>query len=71
MGFLLFCCIKLATLIALLFAVMLLVIGSAYVPDWLWGFIIAAVIAYVFLRCWWNEYKQVKRKREELLRDRK
>jgi membrane protein implicated in regulation of membrane protease activity len=66
MGFLMFCCIKLLNTIALVVVIVFITIGSAYVPNWAWGFIIAVAIASVFLICWWNEYKQVKRRRDAL-----
>lgn len=58
MGFLKFCVGKFIKTILLLIVILLLVILSTYMADWMWGVVLFLVIAYVFLRCWMEEYEQ-------------
>ena len=58
MGFLKFCGIEFVKTVLLLIVIVLLVIGSTYIPEWGWAIILLLVFAYVFLRCWWEEYEK-------------
>lgn len=58
MGFLKFCGIQFVKNVIILIAIVLFAIGATYVPDWAWATLLLLAFAYVFLRCWWEDYEK-------------
>lgn len=58
MGFLKFCCVQLVKTILGVIVLFILVIGSTFLTDWMWGVVFAVIIAYIFLSCWWEDYEK-------------
>jgi len=58
MGFLKFCVVQFLKTILTVFVILLLVIGSTYIADWMGGVLLALVCAYIFLSCWWEDYQK-------------
>lgn len=67
MGFLKFCCIKLIKTFIGVIIVLGVILGYALLHEhapWINYLLIGVVIAYIFLRCWWEDYEKTKKYRE-------
>lgn len=71
MGFLKFCCIKLLKTLIGALIVLGAILGYALLSKqapWVDWVLICAVIVYIFLRCWWEDYEKEQRYKQNLKR---